>query len=149
RRSFRAGSGLADGDAEILSAAGADDPAGHHARDGGAAQVGRSRSLRTRPRAARAGSAQLLASGVGGRELDRHRRRAGERRDRRGDLRRRVVTPRAAVPARFSAPPAALSARAHALSVAPVVLTSSTTTTILLASIRPRRVGANASRTLR
>jgi hypothetical protein len=61
---------------------------------------------------------------------------------RRGD-----VTTRAAVRARTCATPAALSTRAHASNVAPVVHTSSTSTTISPWSRRAARVGANAFRT--
>ena len=59
------------------------------------------------------------------------RRRAREGRRRRGRPHGSRATARAAVSARTSAAPASSSARAHAFSVAPVVLTSSTRTIVL------------------
>ena len=84
----------------------------------------------------------------GSRWLGRARRRARQRHDRRGRRQRGGVATRAAVSASTSRTPASSRARAHASSVAPVVLTSSTSRTVRPASARADGVAAKASRTL-
>ena len=71
------------------------------------------------------------------RGLGRARRRARQGCDRRRRVQRGGVTTRAAVSARTSRTPASLSTRAHASSVAPVVLTSSIRTTTDPSSLPP------------
>ena len=117
-----------------------------------AAEGRRSRPVRTGPRAAESRSRELPAPG-GRAGLGGGRRRAIQGRHRRGRLQRGGLTTRATVAARTSRTPMAISARAHASSVAPVVLTSSTSTTTapwsggMPGGVRLR--GANAPRTLR
>ena len=96
----------------FLPRGGDHDPARHRARDGRSAQVGRSRSLRARPRAAGARARELPPAG-GRPELGTSRRRAAEGCDRRRRLHRGRVTTRAAVSARTSRTPALLRARAR------------------------------------
>src|ERR1051325_6011643 len=65
RRSVRTRSAVADRDAEVSAAAGADDSPRHRPGDRGAAQIDRPRSLRAGPRAARARSREPSAAGLG------------------------------------------------------------------------------------
>ena len=114
---------------------------------GGRKAAGRD-SLRARSRAAGARARELpppgRRAGVGpprrrsAPKAEVHRRRHSRGRD----------ATRAAVTARTSRAPASRSTRAHASSVAPVVLTSSTSTTQQSAHVRTPRRSANASRTL-
>ena len=94
----------------------------HRAGDRGAPQVGRPRQIRTRPGAARPRSRRATSA--------RRQRTAGcsstpkQRRMRwRGGRGGRAATARATVSARTSAAPASRNTRAHASSVAPVVIT--------------------------
>jgi hypothetical protein len=107
-----------------------------------------SRSLRARSRTAGAGPPQLPGAGEG-RAMGRPRRRAVEGRRGRRCIQRGRNTTRAAVSARTSLAPAAFKTRAHASSVAPVVLTSSISTSTRPGTDRRAPVAsANASRTL-
>ena len=95
------------------------------------------RSLRARPRAAVARARELSPPG-GARRLARARRRASPR-----EVTRRTSSPRSRHGSRGGkrphfARPARSSTRAHASSVAPVVLTSSTRTTHSSAHVRSR-----------
>ena len=76
----------------------------------------------------------------------RARRRASERCHRRRRVQRGRATARAAVSARTSRTPASFSTRAHASSVAPVVLTSSTSTTTAPRQTPWRAVGRRTRR---
>ena len=137
RRGAGPRSGVAGRDPEVPAAAVADDPARHRAGDGRRSARPRSRPVRARPRAARRACARATAGRRaaqdwvrldGERPKDVDRRRRVHARVRRHDSRcRKRRAPRAT--------PASFSTRAHASSVAPVVLTSSTRTTIAPASV--------------
>ena len=98
--------------AAIPAGARADDSARHRAGNRRAAQGGRSRSLRARPRPALARARQLPPPGAAGRMAAARRRARQGRRRRRRDQGGRV-TARAAVSARTSFAPAASNARAR------------------------------------
>src|SRR5690348_1154676 len=119
---------MADGDPAVSAAGVADNRARYRTRNRRHTQDGRSRSLRAGSLAADRGAGELSGTGCGG-GLDRPGRRAAQGCHRGGRVYGGDVTTRAAVSARTSRTPACLSTRAHAFSVAPVVLTSSTSTT--------------------
>ena len=121
----------------FLPAPHADHPPRHPARNGARAEGGRARSIRARPAAAGARAGELPAPGRGARlAADRRGAREGRRSPPPSsarcahDSRRRKP--------RDLGTPASRSAPAHASSVAPVVHTSSTSTTIR----RPARLAA-------